>query len=123
MPTAILMHPSDLTSLMLQKVSATDKRYVDMLFEIGRLGTLRGIPIVQTTLVTQGEYLLGYFPYSELLQKGGVQIDIGYNGNDFSQNFKTVRVEWRGVHFIQHNDRPAFVKGVFATDRAALETA
>jgi HK97 family phage major capsid protein len=122
MPTAILMHPSDVTSLLLQKVSATDKRYVDMLFEIGTLGTLRGIPIVSTTLVTQGQYLLGFFPYSELLQKGGVRIDIGYNADDFAKNFKTIRVEWRGVHFIQQNNRPSFVKGVFATDRAALET-
>lgn len=122
MPTAILMHPSDLTSLKLVKVDATDRRYVENLYEIATMGSLGGIPIVPTQLVTQGTYLLGYFPYSEVLQKGGIQIDIGYNGNDFRENFRTVRAEWRGVHFVEHNNRPAFVAGTFATDQAALET-
>lgn len=121
-PTAILMHPSDLTSLKLAKVDATDRRYVDALYEIATQGSLSGIPLIPTQLITQGEYLLGYFPYAEVLQKGGIQIDIGYNGNDFRENFRTIRAEWRGVSFVEHNFRPAFVKGVFATNQAALET-
>jgi len=38
------------------------------------------------------------------------------------KNFKTIRGEVRAVCYVEHNDRPCFVKGVFATAKAALET-
>jgi hypothetical protein len=49
-------------------------------------------------------------------------IQVGMDGNDFTMNMRTVRAEWRGLCIVKNNDRSAFVKGVIATDAAALET-
>ena len=117
--TAILMHPSDVTALSLLKVSATDKRYV---FADG-IATINGVQIVKTTLVTAGTYLVGAFPLATLYTKGSMNIQVGLDGNDFTKNLRTILVEWRGALVTKNNDRTAFVKGTFATDIAALETA
>lgn len=118
----ILMHPSDVTSLKMVKVTATDKRYVERLALVAGQLSLDGMPIIPTTLVTQGEYLVGDFSKAFVLEKQGISIEIGYNSDNFVKNYKTIRIEWRGVTFVQNNDRTSFVKGVFATDKAALET-
>jgi HK97 family phage major capsid protein len=122
-PTAIFMHPSDLTSLKFVKVDSTDKRYVDALNEIASAKSLDGVPIVKTTLVTQGEYLVGNFNLAKLVTASeGVRIDIGLDGDDFTKNLRTILAEWRGLSMVKTNERTAFVAGTFATDKAVLET-
>jgi hypothetical protein len=123
MPNYIMMHPTNVTALKLVKVSATDKRYVERLINVGGTYTLDGIPIIPTTLVTVGEYLIGDFTRASVLQRSGVNIEVGLDSDDFTKNLRTIRAEWRGVAFVKNNDRSAFVKGVIATDAAALETA
>lgn len=121
---AILMHPSDVTAMKMVKVSATDRRYVDRLYIAGANLMLDGtVPIVETTLVTAGQYLVGDFNLALLVQKDGVRIEVGYDADDFTKNLRTIRAEWRGLVIVKNNDRTAFVKGVIATDKAALETA
>ena len=122
-PNAILMHPSDITKLKLYKVSSTDRRYIDRLIFIGDTLTLDGVPMIATTLVTAGTYLVGNFNLSVLYQMQGVMINIGLDGNDWTKNLRTIIAEWRGALVTKNNDRTAFVKGTFATDIAALETA
>lgn len=122
-PNYILMHPTDVTKLKLYKVSSTDKRYIDRLALIAGQLTLDGIPIIATTLVTAGEYLIGSFDLATVYSKGGVMVNVGLDGNDFTKNMVTVLAEWRGLVIVKNNDRTAFVKGVFATDKAALQTA
>lgn len=120
--TYILMHPSDVTALKLAKVSSTDKRYIDRLLLIGGQLTVDGTPIIATTLVTAGTYLVGAFNLATLYEKGVLQIEVGFDGNDFTKNLRTIRAEWRGAMIVKNNDRTAFIKGTFATDMAALET-
>jgi HK97 family phage major capsid protein len=122
-PSAVLMHPTDVNILKATKVSATDKRYVDRLVSVAGSLELDGIPIIKTTLVTKGEYLIGFFPFDTVYQQDGISIDIGLDGNDFTNNMRTILAEWRGLNLIKTNKLPAFVKGVFATDKAVLETA
>lgn len=123
-PNYILMHPTDVTKLKVEKMSSTDKRYVERLQMIGGSLMMDGIPIMETTLVSVGEYLIGNFGLAKLLTKdGGLKITVGLDSDDFTKNFRTILAEWRGVSFIKHNDRTAFVKGVFTTDMASLETA
>ena len=121
-PSAILMHPSDVTSLKLEKVSSSDKRYIDALQEIASMGSLDGVPIIQSTLVTKDEYLVGAFSLAFVFDKGEVSIEMGLDGNDFTKNMVTVRAEWRGATIVKNNDRKAFIKGDFSDDAAALET-
>ena len=122
MPTAIFMNPSDLTSLLLQKVSSTDKRYIERLQLIAGTLSFDGVPVVKSTMVTAGEFLMGDFTKANVDFKKGFTVEIGYNGDNFVKNFKTIRGEVRAVCYVEHNDRDCFVKGVFATAKAALET-
>jgi HK97 family phage major capsid protein len=122
-PTAILMHPTDVAKLLVIKVSATDKRYVDRLQMIAGQLSLDGIPIIKTTLVTAGTYLVGAFNLATLYDLGTLSIEMGLDGNDFTKNLRTIIAEYRGAMVVKNNDRTAFVKGTFSTDKAALETA
>ena len=123
MPNYIFMHPSDITSLKLVKLSATDKRYIDRLQMVAGNLSMDGVPIIPTTLVAVDNFLLGDFSLATLWQKGGITVEIGYDGNDFTTNFKTIRAEWRGACVVEHNDRGAFVSGDFTTAKASLEIA
>jgi len=118
----ILMHPSDVTALKMVKVSSTDKRYVERLAMVAGDLSLDGTPIIPTTLVTAGTYLVGNFNLANVLIKDGLTIEVGYDSDDWTKNFRTVRAEWRAVCFVKNNSRTAFVKGNFANDAAALET-
>lgn len=118
----ILLHPSDVTKLMLIKTSTTDRRYIDALQMIAGQLSLDGVPIIKTTLVTAGEYLVGNFGLATMYDKGSVTINVGLDGNDFTKNMRTILAEWRGLVIVKNNDRTAFVKGVIATDAAVLET-
>ena len=118
----ILLNPTDVTKLLLIKTTSTDRRYIDALQMIAGNLTLDGVPIVKTILVTAGQYLVGNFTLATVYDKGEVMIQVGMDGNDFTMNMRTVRAEWRGLCIVKNNDRSAFVKGVIATDAAALET-
>ncbi len=118
----ILMHPTDVTKLKLIKTSSTDRRYIDRLVNIAGQMTLDGVPIIKTTLVTAGQYLVGAFDLATMYDKGEIGINVGLDGNDFTKNMVTILAEWRGLVIVKNNDRTAFVKGVFSTDKAALET-
>jgi hypothetical protein len=84
--------------------------------------SLAGIPIIPTTLVGVGTYLMGDFRKAYLYEKEAVNVNIGLDGNDWTTNFRTIIAEWRGATVLQNNDRTAFIKGTFATAKAALET-
>lgn len=122
-PTAILCHPTDIAKLLVIKVSATDKRYVDRLQMVAGQLSLDGIPIIKTTLVTAGTYLVGAFNLATLYDLGTLSVQMGIDGNDWTKNLRTIIAEYRGAMVVKNNDRTAFVKGTFATDKAALETA
>jgi hypothetical protein len=84
--------------------------------------SLDGVALVPTTLVTDGEYLIGNFASATVYDKGEMNIEVGRDSDDFTKNLVTVLAEWRGLCLVKTNRRPAFVTGVFATDKAALET-
>lgn len=119
----IMMHPSEVASLKLEKLSATDKRYVDRLMMVGSTLNLDGTPIVENTNITVGDFLVGDFSKATIVQKSSISVEVGLDGNDFTKNMRTILAEWRGQLFVQNNDTTAFVTGTFATTNAALETA
>ena len=118
----IFMYPDDVTALKLVKLSATDKRYVDRLMQVGSTMMLDGIPIVETTAMAQGTFLIGDFSKALIAEQGGISVDVGLDGNDFTKNMRTILAEWKGEVIVENNDVTAFVKGTFATTNAALET-
>jgi len=118
----IFMHPDDVYKLLTLKVSSSDKRYVDMVYVSGADLRISGIPIIETTLIGTGTFLVGDFSKATLFNKGSYSVMMGLDGNDLTKNMRTIVAEWRGAMVIKNNDRTAFVKGVFATAKAALET-
>jgi len=121
--THAFVHPNTITTLKLIKTSTTDRRYIDRLAMVAGQLSLDGVALVPTTLVTAGEYLIGNFPSATVYDKGEISIEVGRDSDDFTKNLVTVLAEWRGLCLVKTNRRPAFVTGVFATDKAALETA
>ena len=122
MPNYILMNPSDITTLKLIKVGSTDERYIDQLQMVAGMLSLDGVPIIESTLVSQDDYLVGAFDLATVYDKGSISIEVGLDGDDFTKNLRTVRAEWRGATVVKTNDRTAFIAGDFTTDKAALET-
>jgi HK97 family phage major capsid protein len=118
----IFMHPSDVTSLKLVKLSATDKRYVDRLLMVGSTMSLDGIPIIETVTQPIGTFLIGELGKALLAERETVTVEVGLDSGDFLKNMRSILAEWRGELIIQNNDTTAFVTGTFATTNAALET-
>jgi len=121
-PNYILMHPSDVTSLKMVKVGSTDDRYIDQLQMVAGQLSLDGVNIIESTLVTQDQYLVGAFNLATVYDKGSISIEVALAGDDFTKNLRTVRAEWRGVCIVKTNDRGSFVTGDFTTDKGAIET-
>ena len=117
---AVLMHPSDVNILKTIKVSTTDKRYVDRLMNIGSSVSIDGVPIVKSTMVTQGEYLVGHFPNILVLDHESMEIQMGLDSDDFTKNMRTIIAEWRGLTIVKTNKRASLIKGVFAADITAI---
>lgn len=116
------IHPNTITKLKLIKTSTVDRRYIDRLAMVAGQLSLDGVQLIPTTLVTDGEYLIGNFASATVYDKGEMSIEVGRDSDDFTKNLVTVLAEWRGLCLVKTNRRPAFVTGVFATDKAALET-
>ena len=121
-PTHIFMNPVDVALMRAYKVSTTDRRYVETLYETAEGLNFMGARIVPTPLVTQDTYLLGYMPFATLYNRMAPSLAIGLSGDDFAQNMRTLLSEWRGAVVVKNNDRTAFVAGTFSTDKTALET-
>ena len=119
---SIFMNPVDIAVLKTVKLSATDKRYVDRLMFMGSTLSLDGMPIISTTAMTAGSYVIGALSKALLAEKGGIRVEVGLDADDFTKNMRTILAEWRGEVIIENNDTTAFVTGVFATDMAAMET-
>lgn len=121
-PTAILMHPTDATEIDLQK--ATDGQYVLPPFSSADGTVIKGLPVVTSTLVTQGELYVGNFRRYKARIRENIVLDMGYRGaaGDWEKNFISFRGEARFFGFIPTNHYGSIVKAVIATAKAALET-
>ena len=102
--------------------SATDQRYVTRLMEVASSQSLDGAPIITTTAMAQGTFLVGDMSKAIVAEKGSIMVEVGLDGNDFTKNMRTILAEWKGEVIIENNDLTAFVTGVFATNAAAMET-
>jgi HK97 family phage major capsid protein len=119
-PNAIFIHPRTVQAL--KAVKATDgtplwRNYVDMLGEM----TIAGMKVVSTTAVTAGEFIGGDLKAANVLFRETMNLRIGLDGTDWSENKKTALLESRLVQFVSANDVPVIVKGDFATAKTALE--
>jgi len=121
-PTYILMHPTDVTRLDLLKI--VDGRYIDVPFYDGDTLKLARVPIIQSTRVTLGDYLVGDFKRAKGFLRDPLAIRIwDQNEDDVLYNRSTITANMRLAFRIKNTDKNAFVTGDFAVDKALLETA
>lgn len=121
-PNAVFIHPSTWARMKGLKGSDGHILWRDYLEPDGSV-VYAGMKVITTTAVTAGEFIGGDMTVLHVLYRDSLTIQIGLDGNDFTNNLKTILVEQRLVQFASANDTPVIVKGVFATAKAALETA
>lgn len=118
-PNYILLNPIDAAKIDMLK-STTNEYLVNQAAGQFMFKSFYGIPIVTSNVVTAGNFLVGDFTKSNLGIREDVNIQIGLDGSDFTNNLLTVLAEVRAVHYIKSNHQAAFVKGTFSTAKAAM---
>lgn len=121
-PVALGVHPSTVAKMKGIKSTTGEplyKQYTDFMGDM----VIGGMKIIETTAVTAGEFIGGDTSVANVLFREAVTVQIGLDGNDFTNNLKTVLVEQRLVQFVSANDTPVIVKGTFAVAKALLDPA
>ena len=79
-----------------------------------------GMRIIETLAVSEGDFVGGETSVVNVLNRSGLQMQIGLDGNDLTQNKQTLVLEKRMVQFVSANDANVLIKGDFATAKTAL---
>ena len=119
----VLINPLDAGLMDMLKVSATDGRYVIPPFYSADGQRIAGLSVITNPGVTAGDFVIGDFSKSNLAIREEINIQVGYENDDFTKNLVTILGELRATHYIKTNHAGAFYKGTFATVKAAMETA
>lgn len=119
-PNVAVVHPTTAAQMDLTKI--TDNSYVMPPFSTAGGQVVSGLRVVTNTGITSGDFLVGDFSKSNLAIREDVNIQIGYENDDFTKNLVTILAEMRAVHYIKTNHNAAFVKGTFATVKTAMAT-
>lgn len=120
-PNYALVNPIDAALMDLTK--ASDGHYVMPPFVSAGGQTIYGLKIIENVGVTAGDFLVGDFRKSILGIREDINIQVGYENDDFTKNLVTILGEMRAFHYIKTNHVNAFVKGTFSTAKTAMETA
>ena len=119
--THVVLNPQDYAKLAMSKTTLGEYTYGA--FQQNALTgaiTICGLPIITSTYMTAGNFLVGDMTKAHLRMREDMNIQVGYVNDDFSKNLVTILCEARAVSFIKANDAPAFVKGVIATCITAI---
>lgn len=120
-PTHVVLNPMDVAAMQLTKTSAGEYTYPMFLMDANGLSYVANLPVVVTSNIAAGTYLVGDFTKSNVRIREGVNMQVGYVNDDFQRNMVTILAEARLVHYIKGNDADAFVTGDIATDIAVID--
>jgi HK97 family phage major capsid protein len=82
-----------------------------------------GVRLIETTASLGGnDFMGGDLSVINVRFRQGMRIQIGLDGNDFTNNKKTILLEQRLVQFVSANDTQVLVKGTFVAAIDALST-
>jgi HK97 family phage major capsid protein len=113
-PTAILMHPADVSYLDLLKIA--DGRYIEVPFYDNEQQSVIKVPVYMNVNITQGEFLIADFSKAKAFVRDELAIRV-YNQNedDAIRNRSTVTANLRLAFRIKNQEVGAFVKGDFTS--------
>lgn len=113
-PNAILLNPID--AGLLDMTKDTNGAYVMPPFTTADRTSIKSVPIIESTLVTAGTFLVGDFRKLHVRNRRGLSIQVATeNGTDFEKDILTIRASRRLASYVKTNDSGAFVKGTFST--------
>ena len=122
MASHVILHPRDVAKLSLSKTTAGEYTYgAFVVHPVTGDPIIAGLPIISTTWMTEGTFLVADMTKAQVRMREGMNIQVGYEGDDFKRNMVTILCEARLVSFIKANDTGAFVKGNIATSITALD--
>jgi len=117
-PNYILLNPIDVSKMDIAKT--TSGEYVMPAFVTAGGREIKATPVIVNNGITAGQYMVMDSTAAEVYTRSALTISIGYENDDFTKNMITMLAEWRGLCVVKSNNAGAFVKGVFATDIAAI---
>lgn len=118
-PEVVFVHPSTMSKIRLIKDDAGRPVWKDYVTPTGEFN-YSGLRVIETLAVTAGEFVGGETSVVNVLNRSGLQIQIGLDGNDLTQNKQTMVLEKRLVQFVSANDTNVLIKGDFDTAIAAI---
>jgi HK97 family phage major capsid protein len=120
-PNVVVLNPADAAMFDVLKIASTGA-YIVPPFATASGQTIAGLRVVMNAAITQGTFLVGDFSKDVLGIREEININIGYENDDFTKNLVTFVAEMRAVNYIKANNINAFVQGTFSTLRTAMET-
>jgi HK97 family phage major capsid protein len=121
-PNYIVLNPIDVAKMDMLK-DTTNAYLVHQAAGQFMFRSYYGLPVIANNGVTAGSFFVGDFSKSNLGIREEVNIQIGYENDDFTKNLVTILAEMRAVHYVKSNHVAAIVKGTFSAAKTALETA
>lgn len=119
-PTVIFMNPEDVAEMELTK--GNDGHYIMPPFTAADGSQIKGLPVVENNGVTVDDFIVGDLSKFKVKVRENLNIDYGYENDDFRKNLISAVCEGRATAYIPNNYFGAIVKGTFTAAKAALET-
>ena len=119
-PTHIVLHPDDVARIEMSKDNQGQYTYPNFAVGTAPNMQLSGLTIISSTNIVTDNFLVGDFSKFNVRVREGVNIQVGYEGDDFARNMVSILAEARLCSFVKQNDATAFVTGDFTTAIAAL---
>ena len=116
----IFVNPSTVAKIKLIKDAGGNPVWKNYVTIDGSL-VISGMQVVETTAITAGEFVGGDTSVVQVRFRDEIGITIGLDGNDFTENKKTMLLEQRLVQFVSANDTQLLVKGDFDSAITALD--
>ena len=113
-PNLIVLNPSDFGRLLMDKTTTHEYTVGGSVYTVAVNGSsvmINGIPVVMSNRITADKILVGDFTKANIGLYGGVNVEMGWDGSDFTNNLRTIKA-WQHVHlYTKTNEKPAFVYG------------
>ena len=113
--THVFLNPIDYARLLMLK----GDEEAPIIISAGET-TIYGVTVVSSNAQTVDTYMAADYSKLNVASYKPLTVEMGWNGDDFKYNRRTLRCEWRFHRYIMENDYNAFLIGDVSTDLTAL---